>query len=502
MDDNKQQPLTEEELKELTDLTQPDQLDFKPSQEPKRPSFWSKVKSTAIHRAKRLVVRELAGAAEVPGLNIGLAAYEAYQFGKDIRHFIREEQAIAAMLKKKEEIAFYKKKELERSFELGSIQRNLKRINTDIEELKEKTKHFVTITDSWEHVVDHKLLRQKNANEFKLEKLNKRSIEEQISKIHADPAMKLATQKNLEKAEQTAIQFEKNKLIGTAGEKHQYLLTYATKRLGKEYFNPVTHPERITRFHKFSSQRLYHDGFENHEIASALSHDPFLKGLEKDHPYIKEVLESIRSPHNTGQKIQDWRIENGISLYDKRTPDEYRLAQKLTEREAKVTAEKWVDIKFSEAKAARDKYNAQFQKGTDTKLTTKEEYMVELGRNLALGNYHNQDSYIAQKLALVGHKESDIIKALNEASPYASGKDYGQVQFIEARRFLISKEGQEMRQLVEQYKQIHPHLQNETRLNRFGFHTREESIIYEHKEPRLNSHERTVDFLHPGERGR
>ncbi|MBO3463389.1 hypothetical protein G7B40_030875 [Aetokthonos hydrillicola Thurmond2011] len=519
MAENKQQPLTDEKLQELKDLYQPDDYDVLRPGEPHRPSFSAKVLKATYSRVRSLVFKEAAGAAEIPGLNFGLALYDTYEWGMEIYHLYREEKKILAALKEKEKIealfkksdkiAFYKKMESERATASRRLEKNIKSINDEEEQIQRLGARLSLKKDKYS--IDHPHERnfvqtsfaaEKDMIKSKLERVKNRSFEERISKTHDNPLAQRTLQKNLNVAEQRAINFEKNKFVGSAEDKHHYLLTYAVKKLGKEHFDPVMHPERITRLHQYSALRLYSDGYAKHEIKSALSNDVFIKNMEGASQHIEELTSDSRIPYKSLNNIQDWRIKNGVSLLDRRTPAEYNLAQEMVKREEQLLSFHRGEIKFAEAKAAKDKYIEDFKKGIDQKLSTTDEYRVELGRNHDLGIFNNVDDNISIKLKLAGHREDEIIKALNEASPHASTKDYGQLKFIEARRFLITPQGREMTETINQLKAKHPHLENETRLNRLNLHTQENPNISYYRENNVRHFDKTVDYLHPEERGR
>ncbi|MDF5714124.1 MAG: hypothetical protein PUP93_09570 [Rhizonema sp. NSF051] len=517
MADTKHQPITDEELQELKDIT-PDPLDFDLREEVKRPSFRSKVIKAGLNRIKSLVIKEAAGAAEIPGLNVGLAAYDAYEFGVEVYHFYREEQkieaalkekkAIEALFKKTEKIAFYKQKELERATKSRRLEKDLDLINYQKEKLdRQGIKYDIKDKGVGENPYSKDFggtafAKEESLIKSKLEKVMKRSFEERISKINNTASARDITKENLKKSEQIANHFEKNKFVGTADEKHHYLLTYTAKKLSKEHFDTVMHPERITRFHQFSIQKLYSDGYEMNEIKSALSHDPFIKGVDKADDYIEHLAGSVRWPNKSAENLKNWRINNEISLLDKRSPAEHKFVERMTQQEEQFLSLKRAETKYFEAKAAKDKHIEDLQKGIEKRLTTIEEYRVELGRNHALGTTSNIDENMAFKLKLAGHHDDKIIEAINEASPYASSKDYGQLKVIEARRYLSTPQGQEVTEIINKLKANHPHLENETRLNKLGLHTQESSIVYHYRDDNVRRFDRTVDYLHPEERSR
>jgi hypothetical protein len=162
------------------------------------------------------------------------------------------------------------------------------------------------------------------------------------SAVRGNTKFEERTKRAIAEAEQAADFFKRNRFQGTADEKHQYLWTTATKALGKDYFDPVQHPDRTMRLIRFIGDRLYEDGHGIDEIRASYAKNPHTPGIKPDDPWLIQETQFDKSPqlNHVRTQINLWRmehhpqafkLENGtqnLIVSDKRSPLEVNLARR------------------------------------------------------------------------------------------------------------------------------------------------------------------------------
>ncbi|MBW4628227.1 MAG: hypothetical protein KME49_22620 [Brasilonema octagenarum HA4186-MV1] len=413
------------------------------------------------------------------------------KYGKLIEDFIKEEKERS--LKEQPHYRIVAKE----AQQLSSLEHRLEKVEREIEQHERENRFFTLNSGSSESAkVPKELFDKKSQLEHKVSGLLKqqsnidRQYADSFAQYHSDPKVKAAVNRLLGKAEREAAEFEKNYLQGSVEQKHSYLVTRAVKELGKDYFDPEQHPDRVTRLVKFIGERLYSDGHEVEEIRKSYAQNPFTPNIPPDHKWIIRQTEELGKSSELNRvrvEVLEWKIknnpealkvvENTVKTFDHRNPSEFSQAQAWIARDNAIAAAKTPEQRYFEAKQVYDRYIADFLEGKDTKLYTKEEYQVEFIRQTRLGiaqkRLHEMDVDIAAKLRIAGHSEKDIAKAVQEASMFRSTNDYGEVILNNAKEHLLSAEGQAEQRRVELLRAAHEHLSKETRLDRLTLNSKE-----------------------------
>jgi hypothetical protein len=387
-------------------------------------AFWGKAASATGRYGARVATKE-AVAWEVPGLNAGIAIYETGRWGKEIHHLLREERALAEMAEQSARSAarkepFHLGAERDRLKELGKAERELGSAWAKGEREASKSQ--------WElHINETAAVRSAND---KVQAFAQPSIPEAMSKAADSHTWRQLEVQKFGEAAQGAKTLEGKYLIGTAGEKYQYLLSQASERLGSAHFDRLYHPDRVVRFEKFAAERLYMDGYNPSEIRLAFTEkSPFITGTDHaryledltssfDRSYVRSDLAQAR------HTLSQWRVQEHLPEASRHTPAEWQASQKAFARNAEAMS--WHRLEESQQMA--EVY--RFQPGM--RLTTKQEYQVELARiHEQSSHLQNFDTRTSVKMMMAGHKPDAVRAALNEASPFAHKA--GHVQFQEGQ---------------------------------------------------------------------
>ncbi|MGI2904730.1 hypothetical protein [Tolypothrix sp. VBCCA 56010] len=462
-------PLSEEEIRELTDSAQKDPIDLresaKSSQEKTAPRFsrWREVGLIAGRFAGRLVRNEAVAvttgpAAPVVGAGVGL--YDTYRFGEDLYDFYKKEKALAKTAEHTTGKAVFHKVE-EQAAEQAALSKSKYFVHADrLEPLKNDLSLSVSI-----------VLGNPN-KEIYHPTLAARISKAGDSVENYQKEVKLVTQ-----AIEKSANLPKNYLSGTAGEGYQFALSSAHKELGKDYLNRVSHPDRILRFEKTTAEWLYKNGHEVSEVNAAIKQNsPYITGLKEvqQEQYLKTISERIvqkePSLENAHKTLVDLRLSNKISSGERLTPKELEV----TRHKAQLASEMHMREVYNASMDKLEKYRAN----PNLKLTTKEEYQVELGRRLegtpsSKFDFKQQDKEITTWLILARHKPEEIINTLNEAS-FVKSQNHGQQVVNEVmdemkKNPIFSEVTTELKQNMD--KGLIP--RDETRLDKLGYEFRQ-----------------------------
>ncbi|MBW4595461.1 MAG: hypothetical protein KME46_21800 [Brasilonema angustatum HA4187-MV1] len=425
-------PLSAERLRQLQELdeNQPDNIDLRQLTDEERPSFWKKIadkgRTIAVKRGMRLAARE-ALVGEIPFVNVGIAVYEGYMFGKDMYTLIKEERELAKIENKASTKPFYELVEKERSKQVRELSDNVEKVYKAVNSRKSKGLSLGTHRDEI-------------SSYQKRESLNRSVVPEVLSKAASEPRFKNEADQLFNEAALVKGYVKQNFPAETAAHKYQYMLATAVEGLGRSHFNQVNFPGRGMRFDKFFAERAYMDGHDVQEIGlTILEKSPFALGLKdvdlvKQNEYI-EKLTNFSHPEldEARNAISQWRQRKGLPEHQKLSPLEYAEHKTYTKAAAE-RREKNEIIKFAELEREyheiqlndANRFLHEYRKANDFKTTTTQEYMLELARMNQKGEIlSNSDKGIVFKLIAAGHDEKDIINALHESSPFGHQPGYG-----------------------------------------------------------------------------
>jgi hypothetical protein len=488
-------PRNEEENQlQLSEAPDFDPERYEPDKQKNQPetrrSLWSRTKSTAAHtwnktkgyasiayryakkeapeRAAKLVAKE-ATYGKHPGIAAGMAVLDGIDFAHDIYSFVKNEQRIAQQLDRTVKPNWVKSEEI-REKELKQLNKEASKIYA--KDYNKALEQAVKSPFGEAQPKDYLDLSKHRELDNRISDLKgKESVESLLHKRGNEPNFPQKLDSFAEKAANTAQKLESNYMIGTSSEKYQNYYDTVAKKLGKDYLDPSKNPEAVARFERFSIARLHMDGHHPDEIWNTVKLDsPFapsnrveyfekltdtsLQRYYTTHDYkIPENSPFFQKLEPQRQQLAEWREQNGIPTSDRRDPGDFTrgISRFMDERDT----------------ASSQMYEF-YKQNPDLKLTTKQEYQVEMGRKLELGNLRNEDEQIAKALQLAGHQKTDIVRTLNETSPYAFSKNYGELTTAKATQWLDSSAGKEVQDFIAQMRSSNPALELETRLDRFG----------------------------------
>jgi hypothetical protein len=437
------------------------------------------------------------------------------KYGKGVLQYIKSEK------QQPEEPYFQAVRQDE--LKLSKFENRLKEINQEEQQLERNTRSYSINTNSWDSKTSHNLFQERSKLEVQVQALQQKQKERQatdsLAKIHTNfignKKFEEQTKQAIAEAQKASDFFERNRFQGSADEKHQYLWTKSVKSLGEDYFDPVQHPDRTTRLARFIGERLYQDGYDIDEIRASYAKNPHTPNIKPDDPWLVQQTQFDKSPElkSVRTQINLWRSEHhpealkleqgtqNLIASDKRSPLEVRMAQ----AQHQIAIAKTEDKRFEEAEQVYEKFTNDFLQGKDGKLTTKEEYQIELYRQVAksekgvaTNELEKMDVDIAAKLRLAGHKQDDIIQAIKESSLSDFSRDvkYGENIYLYTQQELQTPKWQEQKKELEELRSRHPHLKTETRLNRLKLHSPEDLSPAPKPEHEIGRSQ-TQDYLSP-----
>lgn len=462
--------LSEEEIRELTDSAQNDPINLKESAKSSqektvsRPSRWTEVKSIAARFLGRVardeVIATVATGPAAPVVDGGVLLYDTYHFSKDLYNFYKKEQSLASTATHTAEKKVFHQVE-EQAAESAALNKSKYFVHGDrLKPLSNNLSLSVsTVLGNPNKAIYHPTLAariSKAGDSFE----------------NYEKEVKLITQ-----ATERSANLPKNYISGTAGEGYQFALSSAHKTLGGDCLNRVSHPDRILRFEQTTAEWLYKSGHEVSEVNSAVKQNsPYITGLNEvqQEQYLKTISERIvqKQPEleNAHKILAELRLSNKISSGERLTPKELEV----TRYTAQVASETHMKEVYNASMDKLEKYRAN----PNLKLTTKDEYQVELGRRLegtpgSKFDFKQQDKEITTWLILAKHKPEEIINTLNEAS-FVKSQNHGQQVVNEVmdemkKNPIFSQVATELKQNMD--KGLIP--RDETRLDKLGYEFRQ-----------------------------
>ncbi|MBW4635831.1 MAG: hypothetical protein KME30_29300 [Iphinoe sp. HA4291-MV1] len=426
------------------------------------------LKEESTERIAKLAAKE-AVVGEVPIVNVGVAVYEIYDFGKDLKHFIDEAKIITqneAKLKRPfHEIAKEKREHNLKLLDANGEVTRLSRINKFHEQ--NPNVYFV------QNQMDHRFIEQLN-------KVKARSFEEQISQKASEPNAKAQIASHFTKVERISESFQREYLIGSVFDNYNYALATARKELGEQHFNLVHHPQRGTEFDRFTAEWLYTKGFSKTEVSHAIYREsPFrqLVDVQQHLPekgvypeldkYTQKTLEAL-SPNldRIRDNVQGWQFSKGSEVSKGHiSPHQFEQYKDLKIEAMKEAALKKEDVDTLSRKRLAEYISKNAQEnhqGTDL------QYILERGRVLEAGQTPN-DLKIMFKLHAAGHEKGEVIEVLKNFSPHSNdGVNYGFEKYNQLEQYLKQPNVRTKLDEVIKLKQENPILQQERRLDRLG----------------------------------
>ena len=408
--------------------------------------------------------------------HIGRAAWavskapDAYQYGKQVWNFIEEAKAVRlAEDKASQGKAFYERAAKSREREIAKLER---KINHAYDKGK--------LEKPW--LVDE----VRHSNQEKIDWLKKdlesakhsRSLEEVLSQN----AKSSDLNSRFEQSRIIADEYRKTQMKGSAGDKYHYLLDETRKELGDDYFDLAKHPQRATNFDAFVAKRLYEDGASKEVVKQTIENGAFHPSIKQSH-YAKEYGERTygavsKESELIREKVKDWQFEQVKGLEGaKINPDELGKF-----KEYKAQAQAYEVAKTKEVRnLAQDtlqRYkadNAQWQK-----ISTKDEYLLEMGRRMAAGKVPD-DKSVSNKLMLAGHDDKNIVGTLKEYSPKMNNSQKLSENFLKELRIENQQNHKYWQDLqrVTNFREEHFLSKGETRLDRL-------QLSYDQKEGKFN----------------
>ncbi len=408
------------------------------------------------------------------GAKIAAHAPEAYQYGKQVWHFIKEAKLTqAAEEKAARGKAFHEVAVKQRGKEIRSLEKQL---------------HHAYSSGKGEKPALLDEVRWSNQAEIddltrKIEQARHKgpSLEEVLSKKADHPQFN----NGLEQSRAIADEYRKTLMSGTAQDKYHYLLDQTRRELGDNYYDVAKHPQRSVQFDQFASQRLFMDGFDQKSVQQAIEKgaiypsfkkqvqhqgqkleilDPATDGQAKE--YLQRTIGSLDERHaKLHNQMRNWQQSQAKELRDiKINPEEIKDFKQLQQ-----AAETYRLAKTKESQELAQQtlraYKADNAQWHDSPTTT--EYLLEMGRRIEAGKAPNTKS-VATKLVQAGHEEKYIVGTLRELNPEMNNSQRLSERFMKdltAENQQQTSFGEKM-QSVQDFKSKNSIPEKETRLDR------------------------------------
>lgn len=397
--------------------------------------------------------------------------YDAYQYGKQVWHYIEEAKAVKlAEEKAAKGKAFYEKPERIREREATRLERDLKHA-----EDTGKYVRFDWSIDEWSHTNQREINRI--SGELSSVK-SSRSLEEVLSK---NPE-KYDFTSRFNQSRDIAHEYRQTMMNGSAQDKYYYLLDEARRELGDGHFDIAKHPQRATNFDAFAAKRLYEDGVSKEAVKRTIEEGAFYPSLPKSTSpaweYGQRTYGAINPESDViHQKVIDWQLERADQLNGaKINPEELPKLNEFKDRAKAYEISKTKEVREL-ASNTLARYKADGERWE--KITTNDEYLIENGRRIEAGKTPS-DKMVVNKLILAGHKDEHIVGALQEYSPKMNNSQRLSNQFLDELNRENQKSLEFKRDFQEaiNYREKNSISEFETRLDRLN-------LSYNQKEQKL-----------------
>jgi hypothetical protein len=397
-------------------------------------------------------------------------APDAYQYGKQVWHYVKEAKAVRlAEEKASQGKAYHELAAKSREREVAKLEGKINRAY-DAGKLEKPW-----LVDEVRHSNQEKIdWLKKDLESLK----HSRSLEEVLSQNAKSSALNT----RFEQSRAIADEYRKTQMKGSAGDKYHYLLDETRQKLGDDYYDLAKHPQRATNFDAFAAKRLYEDGASKEAVRQSIEKGAFYPSIKQSNyarEYGEHTYEGIsKESELIREKIKDWQFEQARGLDGaKINPEELEKF-----KEYKAQAQAYEVAKTSEvrelAKDTLQRYktdNAQWQE-----ISTRNEYLLEMGRRIEAGKVPN-DKSVTTKLMLAGHDEQRIVEALKEHSPKMNSSQKLSDDFLRELRAENQQNYHYFKELdeVKSFREQHSISRAETRLDRL-------QLSYDQKEGKLN----------------
>ncbi|NEZ61040.1 hypothetical protein [Adonisia turfae] len=263
--------------------------------------------------------------------------------------------------------------------------------------------------------------------------------------------------KNIQLAQVVAKQVENDKfVVEVAGDRYLYEMGRRTAGKDLRSMDPLYHPEEMLRIEQDTIRSMYVLGFEPSEIresmkdlspqARILSEGSWFSRNDQQF-YVDEITQDfdnfhIRQSLNEDRaKLEQWRIDHYVPLNDRRTPQEYLLA------EARQTASLAEKLPEAELNSQREFQRLLIKEIDNNNLDI-------LREDFTIRDEYTLSRSIGRTMYAAGFNEREVTDAATDKfPPIAAWNEGNKQQWADSlAEDLTSERTQTWRQMVDSYR--------------------------------------------------